>query len=554
MPAGFLVGFYGGVGVGLSSSGDAVNLFDALGNRITGVSFGASVTGFTFDNSAGLGSTTLPLPVISTLSAAGVNGAFLAADGVETGSPGTIGTDANEDGDGDGITNIQEVGSAGVPPGNFFGSNPLNPTSKPEMCDGVDNDGNEGIDEGFPDADGDGIRNCVDTDNDNDGIADDVDPLPFDATNETFSDAIPALGGSSVGTILARNGKAVTIVDATPNPGAGVEVAVSGAGSGPVQIQLDGKVATISLPDGAYVLTDPVATSTVEVGAGGPAQITTVLNGFPVVVMVGSGSSVTYTETSSAAGILTGFAVDAVAGNVTLNGAALSAPVTLIGPPQSADECKRGGWQTFNFPVTFTNQGDCVSYAKAVNKPPKVTVPGHQRVEAEGPTGRVVTFTATATDPIEGALEVTCAPASGSTFPLGETTVTCSAMNHRGKGDADTFRVVVRDTTAPDIISVTPSVTLLPDSDQTVPISIAVAVTDLADSSPACKIIRVGGQGKDIDHDAVIDWAITSDLTLNISANARKHRDRTYTITVKCTDASGNASKEKAAIIVSHAP
>ncbi len=146
-----------------------MNLFDAVGNRVTGVSFGASTTGFTFDNTAGLGSTTLPLPTISTLSAAGVHGAFVAADGLETGSPGTTGVDAADD-DGDGFTNIQEIGSAGTPPGNLIGSNPLNPVSKPEACDGIDNDLNEGIDEGFPDADNDGVRNCVDTDDDNDGI------------------------------------------------------------------------------------------------------------------------------------------------------------------------------------------------------------------------------------------------------------------------------------------------------------------------------------------------------------------------------------------------
>ncbi len=89
VPSGFTIGTYSGSGVGLSTGGDAVNLFDASGNRIAGVSFGTSTTGSTFDNKAGLGSTTLPLPTISTLSIAGVNGAFLAADGVETGSPGT---------------------------------------------------------------------------------------------------------------------------------------------------------------------------------------------------------------------------------------------------------------------------------------------------------------------------------------------------------------------------------------------------------------------------------------------------------------------------------
>jgi hypothetical protein len=33
----------------------------------------------------------------------------------------------------------------------------------------------------------------------------------------------------------------------------------------------------------------------------------------------------------------------------------------LVGPPTSKDECKDGGWMTFNNP-TFKNQGDCVSY------------------------------------------------------------------------------------------------------------------------------------------------------------------------------------------------
>ncbi len=33
-------------------------------------------------------------------------------------------------------------------------------------------------------------------------------------------------------------------------------------------------------------------------------------------------------------------------------------------PPTSAEQCKKGGWQSFNNP-TFKNQGDCVSYVKA---------------------------------------------------------------------------------------------------------------------------------------------------------------------------------------------
>ena len=88
-PVGLVVGGYGGSGVGLSTAGDSVNLFDSAGNRVTGVSFGASTTGVTFDNAAGLGSSTLPLPLLGTLSVASINGAFQSPS-LETGSPGVV--------------------------------------------------------------------------------------------------------------------------------------------------------------------------------------------------------------------------------------------------------------------------------------------------------------------------------------------------------------------------------------------------------------------------------------------------------------------------------
>jgi Lamin Tail Domain/PEP-CTERM motif len=84
VPAGFTIGNYGGSGVGLSQTADAVNIFDSLGNPVAGVSFGASSLGNTFDNEADINGT------ISTFSAIGVNGAFLAADGLEVGSPGDV--------------------------------------------------------------------------------------------------------------------------------------------------------------------------------------------------------------------------------------------------------------------------------------------------------------------------------------------------------------------------------------------------------------------------------------------------------------------------------
>lgn len=83
-----LVGYYSGAGIGLSTSGDAVNIFNASGVLQANVSFGASDATSpyqTFDNAAGVNG------VITTLSVVGQNGAFLAANDItEIGSPGTI--------------------------------------------------------------------------------------------------------------------------------------------------------------------------------------------------------------------------------------------------------------------------------------------------------------------------------------------------------------------------------------------------------------------------------------------------------------------------------
>lgn len=110
-------------------------------------------------------------------------------------------------------------------------------------------------------------------------------------------------------------------------------------------------------------------------------------------------------------------------------------------------------------------------------------VPADQTAEATGPTGATVTYTApTATDTVDGSLPVTCTPASGSTFGLGSTTVTCSATDNSANTATKTFSVNVVDTTAP-AITVPGNLTATATSAAGAPVQFTATAADLVDGT-----------------------------------------------------------------------
>jgi len=186
---------------------------------------------------------------------------------------------------------------------------------------------------------------------------------------------------------------------------------------------------------------------------------------------------------------------------------------------------------------------------------PRITDPGRIVAEATGQAGAVVIYAASALDAHDGVVPAVCVPASGSTFTLGRTTVTCTATDASGNVATDDFPVTVRDTTDPEIVSIAPpsGFTLQPTGLPT-PVTFTVDVQDIVDPHPSCLVTRVTSNVRDVDHDGVPDWSITLPLTVSLEAATPKHKDRNYVVTIKCTDASGNSSKEKTTVVVSHLP
>jgi hypothetical protein len=98
--------------------------------------------------------------------------------------------------------------------------------------------------------------------------------------------------------------------------------------------------------------------------------------------------------------------------------------------------------------------------------PPTLSVPEDMgMVEATSTAGAVVTYTVTAHDNVDGTatldernvltqdddvggdITISCTPASGSTFPIGTTTVTCTATDAAGNTATASFTVTVQGTT-----------------------------------------------------------------------------------------------------------
>jgi hypothetical protein len=155
-------------------------------------------------------------------------------------------------------------------------------------------------------------------------------------------------------------------------------------------------------------------------------------------------------------------------------------------------------------------------------------VGGHADLTAEatGPSGAVVTYTnPTATDNV-GVVSLVCAPASGSVFPLGTTTVTCTAQDAAGNSGVGTFSITVVDTTAPAIAPHANVTAIASGSGSTLVNYTNPTATDLVDGAVAVSCSPASGSGFPLGSTTVVCTAsdsrlnqATSSFTVSVGLN-----------------------------------
>jgi hypothetical protein len=180
---------------------------------------------------------------------------------------------------------------------------------------------------------------------------------------------------------------------------------------------------------------------------------------------------------------------------------------------------------------------------------PMLTVPANLSTVAEpGQSNAVVNYTATATDN-SGSVAVVCAPPSGTAFPVGVTTVTCTAIDESGNVVTGSFTVAVTGHALPPDYGciITSRPVLWPAHRKMVPVSVWMNFDKKKKNKfSGARIVSVTSNEPETGLDAEDigpDWEIVSAEKLKLKLRAERDANgtgRIYTITVEAKDPKGN--------------
>jgi hypothetical protein len=243
----------------------------------------------------------------------------------------------------------------------------------------------------------------------------------------------------------------------------------------------DGKIPiTCSPPSGSIF---PIGSTTVtcsatdSIGDTGTATFTvTVQDTTPPSVTVPAPITAEATGPGGAAVGFTASATDNIDGSISPSCSPASGSTFVLGTTtvicSATDSSGNTGSASFTVTVQDTTK-------------PTVSVPGPITAEATGASGAAVTFSASASDLVDGTIGATCSPASGSTFPITTTTVTCTATDSHGNtSNPASFSVTVGDTTPPSV-SVPAPITAEATGASGAAVTFSASANDIVDGSIA---------------------------------------------------------------------
>jgi hypothetical protein len=143
-------------------------------------------------------------------------------------------------------------------------------------------------------------------------------------------------------------------------------------------------------------------------------------------------------------------------------------------------------------------------------------------------------------------LTLTQNPPAGTSVAKGQYVITVVVKDAAGNQASAGVALSVVDQTAPVIssASVSPDV-LSPPNHQMVPVTVSVSATDNCDSAPVSKIISITCNQSVQSGEIVITGPLTASL-----AATRNNGARIYTLTIQCTDNSGNSSQTTVTVTV----
>ena len=178
---------------------------------------------------------------------------------------------------------------------------------------------------------------------------------------------------------------------------------------------------------------------------------------------------------------------------------------------------------------------------------PTVTAQAPAPVEATGPSGATVTWAdPTASDDVDGDLPVACDRTSGETFPVGDTTVTCTATDGHGNVGSATFAVRVTDTTPP-AVTVPSDITAEATSPNGAVVAYTASATDLVDGTVTVRCSPPSGTQFGLDETTTVQCAATdahgndasASFTVSVVDTTRPELPELGDVTAEATSAAG---------------